>query len=91
MTDHVPRGQRASAAHLVIEVAVTSQRIDLLHKASRYAAAGVPTYLVLDLPGRRAIVHHGPTADGYDSVVELGPEDRLDGLGVSLDLHDLFG
>jgi Uma2 family endonuclease len=90
VTDHVVRGDRPASAHLVIEVSVTSQRIDLLHKAPRYASAGVTTYVVLDLPAHRAVVHTNPTADGYASLVALGPDDRLEVLGVPLDLGELL-
>lgn len=78
------------AAHAVIEIAETSQRYDLEHKAPRYAAAAVPLYVVLDLPGRRAVVHTDPTADGYTSVTDVGPGDEIAVLDVPLDLTRLL-
>lgn len=40
-------------AHLVIEVAHSSLPTDRLTKAAIYAAAGVPQYLIINLPGDR--------------------------------------
>jgi len=51
---------------LVIEVADTTLRHDALRKRDLYARAGVPEYWVLDLNGRRLIVHR-----------ELNPEQAL--------------
>ena len=54
---------------LVIEVSDTTLGRDLF-KADAYASGGVPRYWIVDLTGRRLIVHSEPTADGYRSVVE---------------------
>lgn len=91
VTEPVARGDRPSTALLVVEVAVSSLRFDLVHKAPRYASAGVPTYLVLDVPGRRAVVHTDPTPEGYGSIVELRSDDALQVVGVALDLERLLG
>ncbi len=91
VTEHIARGDRPSTALLVVEVAVSSLRMDLVHKAPRYAVAGVPTYVVLDVSGRRAVVHTDPTPEGYGSVAELGSDDELDVVGVALDLGRLLG
>jgi Uma2 family endonuclease len=90
VTDRVVRGGRPSTAHLVVEVAVTSQRLDLVHKAPRYAAAGIPMYLVVDVPAERAVLHTDPTAEGYATTVVLGPDDQLAVLGLDLDLRALL-
>jgi len=42
---------------LAVEVADTTLRHDALRKRDLYARAGVPEYWVLDLNGRRLIVH----------------------------------
>ena len=79
-----------ATAALVIEVAVNSQRRDLVVKAPRYAAARVPVYLVCDLDARRVIEHTDPSAGGYRSVREVGRLDpRLAGV-TPLDVGDLF-
>lgn len=73
-------------AHVAIEVSVTSQRLDLVHKAPRYAAAGVPLYVVLDMARARAVVHTDPAPEGYTTVEELGPDDTLEVMGEPIDL-----
>jgi Uma2 family endonuclease len=57
---------------LAIEVSVSSQAFDLGRKAELYAAAGVHEYWVVDVTGKRMIVHREPTAGGYRSVWEEG-------------------
>ena len=83
--------QRPVTALVVIEVAATSQRMDLVHKPPRYAAAGVPLYLVVDLPARSVIVHRDPAGSTYRDVATLSETDRLEVLGESLDIAELFG
>jgi Uma2 family endonuclease len=45
---------------LLIEVAVTSIHDDLTTTLEQYARAMVPGYWVVDVPGRRILVHSGP-------------------------------
>lgn len=78
-------------AHLVVEVSLSSQRLDLVHKAPRYAAAGVAAYLVLDLRARQVVVHTRPGPDGYPSVRRAGPDEEVWVLGIRLDLAELLG
>lgn len=78
------------AAHAAFEVSVSSQRLDLVHKAPRYAGAGVPLYVVLDLPRQQAVVHTDPGRDGYGTVRRVGPDAALEVLGVALDLRELL-
>jgi Uma2 family endonuclease len=54
---------------LVVEIADTSLRFDLATKAALYARAGILEYWVLDVPGRRLIVHRSPELGKYTSVV----------------------
>ncbi len=49
---------------LLIEVAVTSLRVDLTTALEQYARAGIPVYWVVDVPGRRILVHTEPRAVG---------------------------
>jgi Uma2 family endonuclease len=65
------------AALLVAEVSVTSKRIDL-RKAAVYAAAGVPTYWLVDVPAATVLEHTEPGPDGYDVVTALRGDDLLD-------------
>ncbi len=52
-------------ALLVVEVAVSSHIVDRGMKASLYARAGVPTYWLVDVPGRAIEVRTAPGSDGY--------------------------
>ncbi len=45
---------------LLIEVAVTSLRDDLTTALEQYARASIPAYWVVDVPGRRILVHADP-------------------------------
>jgi Uma2 family endonuclease len=54
---------------LAIEVADTTLDFDLAKKAALYARAGIPEYWVLDVNGRRLIVHREPADGKYGSVV----------------------
>lgn len=62
---------------LVVEVAVTSLRDDKLRKAPLYASHGVRELWVIDANERAAWVYTGPSADGWASSVEVGPDDAL--------------
>ena len=45
---------------LLIEIAVTSLRDDLTTALEQYARASIPAYWVVDVPGRRILVHTDP-------------------------------
>jgi len=66
-----PEPYHAATAALLIEVAVSSQRRDLVEKPPRYAEAGIPDYWVIDVDGRRAVHHSEPGRDGYANVREV--------------------
>lgn len=83
------------AALLVIEVAVSSHAIDRGVKARLYASAGVPTYWLVDVPGRTVEVRTDPSPDGY-RLCEIHRESTgaevacpLEGV-QPVDLHALF-
>jgi len=93
----VPAG-RYRAAHpdkplLVVEVAPTSQALDLGAKALLYAGAGVPEYWVADLAAAALVVHREPSPSGYARRTE-----HRDGVvraailpGAPVDVGELFG
>jgi len=62
---------------LAIEVAHTSLQLDRTKRRRLYARAGVPEYWILDLPGRRVLVHRVPDEGDYRDVLELGENDTL--------------
>jgi Uma2 family endonuclease len=57
--------QLPRAALLTVEVAVTSHKKDRGPKVEMYARAGVPTYWLVDVPGRAVEVRTDPGPAGY--------------------------
>lgn len=55
----------AGMAVLVVEVSDTTLRHDLVRKAARYAAAGIPEYWVVDLKGRELHQLWSPAGESY--------------------------
>jgi Uma2 family endonuclease len=72
-----PRPYHPGTAALMIEVAVSSQRRDLRVKPPIYARAGIPRYWVIDLDGRRAVMHEQPGPEGYGHVEIVGADGVL--------------
>lgn len=68
------RPPRPDEIALVVEVADSSLSIDLRAKPGDYSTYGVPAYWVVDVRGRRLIVHSGPQADRYADVRTLTEE-----------------
>ncbi len=62
---------------LVVEIADTSLAFDLSVKAALYARAAIADYWVLDVPGRRLIVHRDPQGDHYGSVTAYSEQEGL--------------
>ncbi len=79
-----------AAADLVIEVAQTSRRRDLVVKARLYAQAAVPQYWVVDLVRRELVVHTDPRDGTYRNVVTHDEGETVDALGVAIPLPTLF-
>lgn len=67
LLDLAPR-PKASDVLLVIEVSDTTLAFDLSPKAALYARAAIPEYWVLDVKGRRLIVHRRPQSGIYQDV-----------------------
>jgi Uma2 family endonuclease len=76
--DYLAAHPRGSDALLVIELSVSSQRLDRA-KASTYARAGVATYWLIDVVARAIEEYRGPAEHGYlqrrslglDAVIQL--------------------
>lgn len=62
---------------LVVEVADSTLGFDLTTKAALYARAAIVEYWVLDVAGRRLIVHRDPQAGRYVSVAAYGEEESV--------------
>ena len=54
---------------LLVEISDSTVRFDLSKKAKLYARAVIMEYWVLDIPGRRLIVHREPKEGRYRSVI----------------------
>jgi Uma2 family endonuclease len=76
----VERPYHPATARLVIEVSVSSLTRDLRVKPGLYAAAGVDEYWVVDVEGRRVVIHREPRASGYEQVEIV---DETAAVGVS--------
>ncbi len=67
---------------LVIEVSVTTLAMDTKHKAALYARAGIPDYWVLDVQGRRFLVHRDPAGGAYRSIVAFSENEPVSPLAA---------
>lgn len=76
-------------ALLIIEVAVSSVRVDTQVKPALFAAAAVPDYWVVDVPGRRVCTFAEPDGDVYAVTGEARPGDRLAPRAVAIDPLDV--
>jgi Uma2 family endonuclease len=74
--EYAKRHPRGDELLLVVEVADTSLRQDLITKRDLYARASVAEYWVLDLPSRRLIVHRHPEHGEYRETTILNEGDR---------------
>ena len=68
---------RPEDLHLVVEIADTSLMFDLTTKAGLYARAGIVEYWVLDIAGRRLIVHREPQSGRYTSVAVYSEQESV--------------
>jgi Uma2 family endonuclease len=76
------RSPQPSDLDLVVEVSDTSLAFDLSVKARIYGRAGIKDYWVLDVEGRRLIVHRDPTPVAYRSVVAFGEAEKVSPLAA---------
>jgi len=73
-SNYLERHPRGDESVLVVEVCQTSHNRDH-EKIARYAAAGVPEYWLLDVPGRLLELHRDPLSSRYALTqrIELTP------------------
>lgn len=81
-TSHFTSNPRAEDLPLVVEVADTSLHFDLTVKAALYARAGVPEYWVLDIGGRRLLVHRNPRSGKYADVAVYREQESVSPLAA---------
>ncbi len=93
LVDRMPRSVLPATAHLVVEVAETSHARDR-DKSRAYAAADVPEYWIVDLPGRTVHVHRHPLAGAYqdhETFVDGGSIKPLLTDAPAIDVSALLG
>jgi Uma2 family endonuclease len=73
--------------HLVVEVADTTLHFDLTTKAGLYARAGIVEYWVLDVQGRRLIVHRHPQSGKYKTIMIYSEQESVAPLAAP---HTMF-
>ena len=71
------RPYHPATAALVVEVAVSSLKRDLQRKPALYARAAVGEYWVVDVEGRRIIVHRAPRGGSYTAVLDVRAGARI--------------
>lgn len=84
---------RPEDLRLVAEVSGVTFSFDMTVKARLYARAGIAEYLVVDLHGRRVIVHRRPEGGQYLDVVAYLADEMVAALGAPGDairVGDLF-
>ena len=69
---------------LVVEISDTSRRQDLIVKRDLYARSGVREYWVLDLTGRRLVVHRKPNGGQYGDILILAADATVEFEGATL-------
>ncbi|HXB69229.1 MAG TPA: Uma2 family endonuclease [Candidatus Acidoferrales bacterium] len=77
MSHFTSKNPQPDDLHLVVEVADSTLGFDLRTKADLYARARIVEYWVLDVSGRRMIVHRYPQDGRYASVVAYGAEESV--------------
>jgi Uma2 family endonuclease len=73
---------QAEDLHLVVEISDFTIAFDRTTKAALYARAGIVEYWVLDIPGRRMIVHRDPEGRRYTSVQAYSEEESVSPLAA---------
>jgi Uma2 family endonuclease len=66
-----------SEIRLAGEIADSTLKFDLTVKAQLYARAGIVEYWVVDIPGRRIVVHRDPRDGQYQSVVAYAEQESV--------------
>jgi Uma2 family endonuclease len=74
---HLTSNPRPEDLHLVVDIADSSLSFDLRVKAALYARAGVIEYGVLDVAGRRLLVHRAPRSGSYADVAAYSEHESV--------------
>jgi Uma2 family endonuclease len=77
VTEKPPPGRHPHTALLTVEVAVTSHEADRGLKVELYSRADVPTYWLVDVPGKAVEVRTDPGPEGYGRCEIYKAGDRV--------------
>jgi Uma2 family endonuclease len=71
---------------LLVEVSDTTLRFDQTRKAVRYARAGIADYWIIDIKGRRVLVHREPSREtgGYGQIAAYTEHEMVTSLAAPL-------
>lgn len=83
------RERHPSTAELVIEVAISSEDLDL-EKANIYARAAIPLYIIIHGESKKATLFSSPTPEGYKSKTEIIDEINLPFTESKISVRNLF-
>ena len=78
---------------LIAEVSATTLAFDLSAKARLCARSRIAEYWVIDVDGRRLIVHRDPVGDAYQSVTAYSEQEKIAALtspGDEIQVSDLL-
>jgi Uma2 family endonuclease len=67
---------------LVVEISDTTLAFDRITKARLYARAGIIEYWVVDVTGRRILVHRNPQGDAYVDIKAYGQGESIQPLSA---------
>jgi len=76
-TEGSPTTPQAKDLRLVVEISDTTLAFDMTTKAALYARASIVEYWVLDIQGRRLIVHRDPQNGQYRSVTAYSETESI--------------
>ena len=76
-THFAERHPRPEDLLLLVEVSDTTLRFDLNAKANLYALAGIREYWIIDITGRRLIVHRRPSPAGYQEILAYNADEEI--------------
>ena len=85
---------RPADIRLAVEISDTTLAFDLRVKGRLYARAGIVEYWVVDVDGRRIVVHRNPQGGAYADVKSYGVGESVEPLsapGKALAVEDAFG
>ena len=84
------RHPRGDELLLTVEVADTTVRYDATTKCDMYARAGVPEYWVLDIGGRRVIVHRRPVEGKFEQIDSVAENATVSAGGMQIPVSELL-